>query len=84
MFTLDKVLVITKPVINGYNSTCAICRNDIISDCVYCQNCKSFKPCKKVTSDCGHKFHYNCISRWLIGHITCPLCNQEWVNERYI
>jgi len=37
-----------------------------------------------VKSDCGHKFHYNCISRWLIGHITCPLCNQEWVNERYI
>ncbi|KAL7093673.1 hypothetical protein ACP275_11G053500 [Erythranthe tilingii] len=27
---------------------------------------------KKVP--CGHIFHENCISQWLSGHDSCPLC----------
>ena len=30
--------------------------------------------------NCHHVFHYRCITRWLEGHNTCPLCQQRAIN----
>lgn len=30
-----------------------------------------------LTLICNHKFHNNCITKWLDRHNTCPLCRRE-------
>ncbi|XP_021897456.1 probable E3 ubiquitin-protein ligase RHG1A [Carica papaya] len=30
--------------------------------------------------DCGHEFHSNCITKWLVIHNTCPLCKRKGLN----
>ena len=32
---------------------------------------------------CSHLFHRNCLSPWLEGHTTCPVCRAE-VPEEYV
>ena len=43
---------------------CAICLNEISSH----QACET---------DCGHVFHSECLSRWLIRSTTCPSCRES-------
>ncbi|KAL9231443.1 hypothetical protein vseg_006673 [Gypsophila vaccaria] len=31
----------------------------------------------KVLSDCQHRFHSDCVDRWLLCHPTCPLCRVD-------
>jgi len=31
-----------------------------------------------VWGECGHAFHLMCVSRWLGGKTTCPICRGEW------
>ena len=30
-----------------------------------------------TTTQCGHRFHIDCLSEWLSHHPTCPTCRQE-------
>jgi len=34
--------------------------------------------CPVVWGKCGHAFHLQCISTWLGGNSTCPMCRSEW------
>jgi hypothetical protein len=27
---------------------------------------------------CGHKFHTECVSAWLVHHKTCPICRTSY------
>eukprot|EP00347_Sterkiella_histriomuscorum_P019772 403340347 len=49
--------------------TCAVCIEDLTTDCMY----KELK--------CSHQFHTNCITDWLIVKLECPLC-KETVNYK--
>ena len=54
-----------------YNSDCAICRGSL------CENISKDQE-GSVVGECGHAFHYQCISNWLRSKNVCPLCNQLW------
>ena len=34
--------------------------------------------CPVVWGVCGHSFHLQCVSTWLQGRNTCPICRREW------
>merc|ERR1712060_770149 len=29
---------------------------------------------------CNHAFHFDCLSKWLHGHTTCPNCRREFAD----
>lgn len=35
-----------------------------------------------IVLNCEHKFHRNCITRWLHRHNTCPLCRTRVLNNQ--
>ena len=41
--------------------TCSICFDN-------------FDGCKPITPKCGHKFHNECLSHWLLENDSCPMC----------
>ncbi len=45
-------------------STCSVCN-------------ENFEHCEKIKTKCGHEFHMDCISEWLIKKDNCPLCRQD-------
>ena len=65
------------------------------SDCAICYNslsCSSVPDFQKGNDssirigNCGHSFHFGCISPWVRSNPRCPLCSQPWVDatpERY-
>jgi hypothetical protein len=44
--------------------------------CVICMesNCSSHMM---VQLDCGHKFHIDCLHKWMIVNPICPICRKE-------
>ena len=32
----------------------------------------------KVTTECGHKFHYSCLFKWNQDNTSCPMCRKEF------
>ncbi|KAF2879091.1 hypothetical protein ILUMI_27079 [Ignelater luminosus] len=41
--------------------------------CVVCW--ATMKPLRRL--NCGHVFHYDCVSTWLSEKPTCPLCRKQ-------
>ena len=54
---------------------CAICMLTVEKDS---------QPHPVIVLPCGHYFHKECVSRWLIVHQKCPLCNQRTAPARQI
>jgi hypothetical protein len=48
--------------------------NDAECECAICMETGG----KFAKLDCDHKFHKNCISRWLIKSLTCPCCRKKY------
>jgi hypothetical protein len=42
------------------------------SVCVICN--ETFEQGEKIQTECGHEFHTECISEWVIKTDNCPLC----------
>lgn len=42
------------------------------SMCVICN--ETFEHTEKIQTECGHEFHMDCISEWVIKTDNCPLC----------
>jgi hypothetical protein len=47
----------------------------LICSCDYVEN-----PNITRINNCGHKFHTQCLERWLSNHRTCPICRGNIVN----
>lgn len=48
------------------DNICVICQEEITGPCIL----------RKITK-CGHKFHLECLDRWLENKITCPSCRAD-------
>lgn len=60
---------------------CVICRNDMSTKCIECEDNKN-ESCQCIRSHaCDHEFHYHCIKRWLKTRNVCPLCFKDWAYE---
>jgi hypothetical protein len=49
----------------GGEATCSICLEEFGSD----ERLKILP--------CGHWYHTQCIDKWLVGHVDCPLCKRD-------
>lgn len=64
--------------------TCTICnckQNEYCMECSIIDTDINPKPnkCFVVESlSCDHKFHYCCLSKWLLIKTICPLCAKDW------
>ena len=68
---------------NIHNDICPICRNNIIDPSIQCEANKfDISTCIGVTGECGHAFHYDCITIWLKTRNVCPLDNKPWVFQK--
>lgn len=45
---------------------CSICQEDLAENTII----------RKIKR-CNHKFHQECLDRWLENHLTCPTCRQD-------
>jgi len=57
----DKAKIIEWREVSNVEHGCSIC----LDDC---------KDTQVRRLNCGHTFHFGCISRWLVGADTCPVC----------
>ncbi|CAG9332608.1 unnamed protein product [Blepharisma stoltei] len=55
-------------VVENANGCCSICQNDFIREDV-----------KELR--CGHQYHIECISKWLIKKKKCPMCFENAIEE---
>ncbi|KAJ1346577.1 RING-box protein 2 [Parelaphostrongylus tenuis] len=62
--------------------TCAICRVQLMEECLRCQAEASTADCVVVWGECNHAFHNCCMSQWVRQNNRCPLCQQDWVVQR--
>eukprot|EP00457_Paulinella_chromatophora_P011895 gb/GEZN01012061.1/.p2 GENE.gb/GEZN01012061.1/~~gb/GEZN01012061.1/.p2 ORF type:complete len:121 (-),score=16.06 gb/GEZN01012061.1/:109-471(-) len=62
------------------NDTCAICTNELMVPCLTtCEaNPHLNEECTVSWGQCGHSYHFHCISNWLKKHSTCPLDDENW------
>lgn len=50
-----------------------------ICECPICR--EELKDLDLAISECKHKFHFNCLFRWIKKSNTCPICRQQLVCE---
>jgi len=67
------------------SDACAICTNELMVPCLTtCEaNPQTHEECSVVWGQCGHAYHFHCISKWLVKHSTCPLDDLEWDFVQY-
>jgi len=76
--TINKSTIITS---SSYefpkNTDCSICRQHLNNDSIY-----AVEKCIQSTLStgiCGHMFHNECITHWLIVTNKCPLCVEKYI-----
>ncbi|KAJ1504082.1 ubiquitin-protein ligase Anaphase Promoting Complex [Coelomomyces lativittatus] len=63
------------------NEVCGICQNEYENTCGKCRFAGD--ECPLLWGQCGHVFHFHCITRWLQeGRTTCPLDRTPWETAR--
>jgi len=66
------------------NDTCAICHNALMVPCITCEaEPHNSEECSVAWGQCGHSYHFHCITRWLRTRSTCPLDDDEWDFVQY-
>lgn len=50
--------------------------------CVICLSGSEKDPLWMILRDCEHKFHYNCMCKWLNVDRSCPVC-RNYVPQRH-
>lgn len=66
------------------NDTCAICHNQLMVPCITCEaEPHHAEECSVAWGQCGHSYHFHCITRWLRTRSTCPLDDEEWDFVQY-
>ncbi|KAL5475895.1 hypothetical protein EMCRGX_G025773 [Ephydatia muelleri] len=63
--------------------TCAICRVQVMDACLRCQTENKQEECVVIWGECNHSFHNCCMLLWTKQNNRCPLCQQEWVVQRF-
>ena len=65
----------------GMNDKCALCRNKLTEPSIHGYlNPEGNKESKQIAyGQCGHRFHLDCIQRYLKFKGTCPICKKDWV-----
>lgn len=50
-----------------------------LSESIYCVICMESKCSNhlNVELDCGHKFHIDCLHKWMVVNPICPVCRKE-------
>ena len=68
-------------VIDMSNATCVICLNNLWpeNNKSPSSSTKDSLPVKEL-SGCGHRFHGECIFRWIANNNTCPLCRKPAIS----
>ena len=63
------------------NKDCTICRNNLNIQSIYNQD----KGIDSVVhkGKCGHSFHQECITKWIIINRICPICSDKWCCNTY-
>lgn len=78
--TIKKVHLVANWMYNIENDACAICHVQLTVPCISCE-AESYsrnEQCTVSWGNCGHSFHFHCISRWLTTRSSCPLDDSEW------
>lgn len=52
------------------------------TQCVICLSGSEKDPLWMILRDCEHKFHYNCMCKWLNVNRSCPVC-RNYVPQRH-
>ena len=61
------------------NIDCTICRCNLNENSLYSNKVSDSII---ITGMCGHSFHHECISPWILNHNTCPICSSKWTTKR--
>ncbi|XP_064399998.1 RING-box protein 2-like [Halichondria panicea] len=83
LFTLKKWNAVAMWQWDVECDTCAICRVQVMDACLRCQTEGKQEECVVVWGECNHSFHNCCMQLWIKQNNRCPLCQQEWVVQRF-
>ena len=61
------------------NTDCTICRFNLNENSIHSTN--KISDSIIATGACGHSFHKECITPWLIDNKHCPLCSYNWISS---
>ncbi|KAK9742336.1 hypothetical protein RND81_03G165000 [Saponaria officinalis] len=69
---LDSAFIKAMPII--LHQGIDVCDRDDDVECCICLGVFEEGDKVKVLNECQHRFHSDCVDRWLGGQATCPLC----------
>ena len=77
LFTLNKINLITSwSYIMNKNTDCTICRQSLNNNSIYASEKCQYSQMN--TGLCGHMFHQECITPWLVISTNCPICSAKY------